>query len=131
MSIVELTSKGKIKIKRGMSDDLKAHIHQLNTLKSVDPELGTWYDAKKFKPVANGSYLTILESGARNRDSQSWAGMGDPETASYNTNYDSSPLNNWSGRGTLRVAFFTAMPIFDKTWEKGIFNECGKWIDPA
>ncbi len=88
--------------------------------------MGVWYDAKKFKPIDNGRYLVILESRSPVYENQSWAGMGTPEIASYNTNYDTSPLNNWNSRGSLGVAYFSKVTEFNMTWEPNHFG-CGSF----
>jgi hypothetical protein len=116
------------RIKPSMSKDLKALIRQLRALKPIDPKLGEWYSYKEYKPICEGRYLVILQSKSPNEHNQSWAGMGCPEIASYNENYDTSPLSNWNSRGSLSVAYFSKLTEFNMVWEKNIFGECGKFI---
>ena len=112
------------RINKKMPKQLIDHIKMLKSLKvQYLMILGEWYDATKVKPPVNGKYIAILETKSPNHDSQSWAGIGEPEIVSYNDNYDTSPLNNWTSRGSLTVAYWSKLPEFRMTWVKNHFGK--------
>ncbi len=102
---------------------------EMRRVELIDGKMGTWYDAAKFAPRRNGSYLVIMETTSPARHCQSWGGMGEVETTRYNDNFDTSKNGvNWEGRGSLNVAFWTPKPEFNLRWDPRE-GARGEWVE--
>ena len=116
------------------SSYLKLYIRgEYHKVKLINGKLGKWYDAAKFAPIENGTYIAILEKTSPNKECQSWAGEGIPEIVRYDTNYDTSKHGvNWTGRGSLTVAYWMPSPKFNLKWHKNndpFQEKKGSWLE--
>jgi hypothetical protein len=87
-----------------------------------------WIDARKTPPPPSEwptRYLVILDTESPAQHCKTWAGMGEPEIASFCSQW-SYP---WNARGSLSVAYWMPLPPFAKRWDQTIDRMPGRWID--